>query len=119
MHALPLDSSLLPGTLLLPTALPTVVFSTPMDFFLNELIGILFIMAWVGGIMTPFFFALNFFGIIGVDPLEEKVGVDISHHKGAAYDLTGPHKEDVDILTEKRATAHGKLDDSALVVHIL
>ena len=47
-------------------------------------------------------------GMFRVDPLEEKVGLDMSHHKGAAYDLTGPDKEDVDILAEKRATAHGK-----------
>ena len=70
----------------------------------NEIIGRLFILAWVGVIMTPFFFALNFFGMFSVDPLEEKVGLDISHHKGAAYDLTRPDKEDVDVLTEKRAT---------------
>ncbi len=75
---------------------------------LCELAGIAFIMVWIGGVMTPFFLGLNAIGWFRVDPLEEKVGLDISHHKGAAYDLTGPDKEDVDILAEKRATAHGK-----------
>lgn len=81
---------------------------TNANLLINELLGILFIIAWVGGVMTPFFLILNFFGMFRVDALEEKVGLDISHHKGSAYDLTGPEKEDVDILSEKRATAHGK-----------
>jgi len=65
--------------------------------------------------MTPFFFALNMLGMFRVDPIEEKVGLDISHHKGAAYDLTGPAEGDVAELAEKRATAHGKsgFEDSA------
>lgn len=84
------------------------LFYTNANLLVNEILGIGFIMLWVGGLMTPFFFALNMFGMFRVDPLEEKVGLDISHHKGAAYDLTGPEKDDVDILAEKRATAHGK-----------
>merc|ERR1719276_420154 len=73
-----------------------------------ELAGVGFIMLWVGGTMTPFFLVLNALGMFRVDPLEEKVGLDISHHKGAAYDLTGPSAGDVDMLAEKRATAHGE-----------
>jgi Amt family ammonium transporter len=75
-----------------------------------EIAGVLFIIGWVGGIMTPFFLALNSLGMFRVDAMEEKVGLDISHHKGAAYDLTGPSKADVDELAEKRATAHGKTE---------
>lgn len=80
-----------------------------------EVCGILFIIAWVGATMTPFFIALNMLGMFRVDPIEEKVGLDISHHKGAAYDLTGPAEGDVAELAEKRATAHGKsgFEDSA------
>jgi len=73
-----------------------------------ELLGILFIIGWAGGVMTPFFIGLKMLGMFRVDAVEEKVGLDISHHKGAAYDLTGPNQEDVDTLVEKRATAHGK-----------
>jgi len=85
------------------------------NLLLCEICGILFIIAWVAVIMGPFFIALNALGMFRVDPIEEKVGLDISHHKGAAYDLTGPAEGDVAELAEKRATAHGKsgFDDSA------
>jgi len=83
------------------------LFYTNFNLLGIELLGILFIIGWVGGLMIPFFLALNALGMFRVDPLEEKVGLDISHHKGAAYDLTGPDKVDVDYLAEKRATAHG------------
>jgi len=80
-----------------------------------EICGILFIIGWVLVTMLPFFYVLKMLGMFRVDPIEEKVGLDISHHKGAAYDLTGPDKADVDELAEKRATAHGKegFEDSA------
>uniref|UniRef100_A0A7S3QFI0 Ammonium transporter n=1 Tax=Chaetoceros debilis TaxID=122233 RepID=A0A7S3QFI0_9STRA len=85
------------------------------NLLLCEICGILFIIAWVTVIMGPFFIALNALGMFRVDPIEEKVGLDISHHKGAAYDLTGPAEGDVAELAEKRATAHGKsgFEDSA------
>ena len=73
-----------------------------------EIFGILFILVWTVGIMTPFFFVLNFLGMFRVDPLEEQVGLDISHHKGAAYNLDSADQGKVDELVEKRATAHGK-----------
>jgi Amt family ammonium transporter len=79
-----------------------------------ELIGVLLIIVWAGGVMTPFFIGLNALGMLRVDPMEEKVGLDISHHKGAAYDLTGPAAEDVDKLAEVRASKHGeKFSDDA------
>jgi len=85
------------------------------NLLLCEICGILFIIAWVAVIMVPFFMGLNALGMFRVDPIEEKVGLDISHHKGAAYDLTGPAEGDVAELAEKRATAHGKsgFEDSA------
>ncbi len=79
-----------------------------------EIIGVLLIIVWAAGVMTPFFIVLNMFGMFRVDPLEEKVGLDVSHHKGAAYDLTGPKLEDVDALNENRQSKHGeKFSDSA------
>jgi len=69
-----------------------------------EVIGVLLITVWCAAVMTPFFLLLNAMGMLRVDPLEEQVGLDISHHKGAAYDLTGPKTEDVDAL---RASKHG------------
>lgn len=84
--------------------------SGDMTLFLVELIGILWIMGWVTTIMTPFFYMLNVLGMFRVDALEEEVGLDISHHKGAAYDMTGPTKEDIDELVARRATSHGKVE---------
>jgi len=72
-----------------------------------EICGILWIIGWVSVIMIPFFYILNILGMFRVDALEEEVGLDISHHKGAAYDLTGPSKQDIDELNARRATAHG------------
>ena len=70
-----------------------------------EIVGILFIIGWVGLIMIPYFLALNAAGLFRVDALEEEVGLDISHHKGAAYDLSGPSedaKEKYEISTSQR-----------------
>jgi len=69
--------------------------------------GVLFIIGWVSVIMGPFFFMLKFLGLFRVDPLEEDVGLDISHHKGSAYDITSPKEEDVEELKIRRST-HGK-----------
>mmetsp|Transcript_2175 Transcript_2175/g.3277 ORF Transcript_2175/g.3277 Transcript_2175/m.3277 type:complete len:476 (+) Transcript_2175:67-1494(+) len=76
-----------------------------------ELLGVVFIIGWVTILMGPFFFALNMLGMFRVDPDEEKVGLDISHHKGAAYALEGPDQKDVEELFEKRATAHGNKEN--------
>jgi len=77
---------------------------------LIQLLGILWIAGWVAFTMIPFFVGLNALGMFRVDPLEEEVGLDISHHRGAAYDMQGPSKEDVDELVARRATAHGKVE---------
>lgn len=69
--------------------------------------GILFIIGWVTLLMFPFFSLLKAAGLFRVDPLEEDVGLDISHHKGAAYDLSGPKQEDVEELMVRRSQ-HGK-----------
>ena len=36
---------------------------------LNEVLGVLFILGWTVGIMTPFFIILNMLGMFRVDPL--------------------------------------------------
>merc|ERR1712232_985762 len=68
---------------------------------------VLWVFAWVSVIMTPFFIVLNMLGMFRVDALEEDVGLDISHHRGSAYDLSGPKTEDVEELMVRRST-HGK-----------
>ena len=61
-----------------------------------QICGVLWIIGWVTVIMTPFFYLLNMLGLFRVDSLEEEVGLDISHHKGAAYDISGPSEEVVE-----------------------
>jgi len=83
------------------------------NLFGVEILGVLFVIGWTAGIMTPFFFIINMLGLFRVDPTEEKVGLDISHHKGAAYDLTEADRADIDEMTEQRATVHGFKDNDA------
>lgn len=80
------------------------------NLLLVQFIAVLWVCAWVGGIMTPFFIALNALGMFRVDALEEEVGLDISHHRGAAYDLTPAKGDLVEELTEVRASRHGKVE---------
>jgi len=60
---------------------------------LAQICGVVWIIGWVSVIMTPYFHLLNILGLFRVDALEEEVGLDISHHKGAAYDISGPSAE--------------------------
>merc|ERR1712039_1009353 len=71
-----------------------------------EVTGVILICLWVFVLMTPFFIVLKNAGMFRVDPLEEEVGLDLSHHRGAAYDLSGPKKEDVE---EFMASRHGNV----------
>lgn len=80
------------------------------NLLLCQICAILWIIGWVGALMTPFFMMLNYFNLFRVDPLEEEVGLDISHHLGAAYDMTAPSAEHVEELKEVRASRHGKVE---------
>lgn len=75
-----------------------------------QVTGLLWIAGWVTAVMTPFFLILNALGMFRVDAIEEDVGLDISHHRGAAYDYAGAKKEDVEELLEMRASRHGKVE---------
>ncbi len=66
------------------------------NLLLCQIAGVAFIILWTVGIMLPFFSLLHIFNFLRIDPLEEKVGMDLSHHKGSAYDYSGPAKSDVD-----------------------
>ena len=61
-----------------------------------QICGVLWVISWVAVIMTPYFHLLNTLGLFRVDAIEEEVGLDISHHKGAAYDLSGPSEGDLE-----------------------
>lgn len=49
---------------------------------------ILAITAWVLGHMIPFFFVMRMIGLLRVDEAEERMGLDVSHHGGSAYEAT-------------------------------
>jgi len=84
--------------------------TTDANLLLCQVCAVLWICGWVFFVMTPFFLVLNALGMFRVDALEEEVGLDISHHRGAAYDLSAPRKEDVEELLEVRASRHGKVE---------
>jgi len=69
-------------------------FNSPGDpgLLLIQLTQIAFILGWVSITMIPFFVVLRCCGLFRADPLEEEVGLDISHHKGPGYALDGPDK---------------------------
>lgn len=80
---------------------------------LIEFILVLFVIAWVSACMIPFFVVLKYCGLFRVDPLEEEVGLDISHHRGAAYNLSGP---DEDAIQKLNASRHGGGGESGEVL---
>lgn len=80
------------------------------NLLLVQVCGIAWIVGWVTVVMTPFFLLLNLMGIFRVDALEEEVGLDISHHRGGAYDLEPAKQTDVEELMEVRASRHGKVE---------
>jgi Amt family ammonium transporter len=71
---------------------------------------LLFVVGWVSLTMIPFFYVLNYFNMFRVDPLEEEVGLDISHHKGSAYDYSGPDTKAVEELEVRRSQHGGKVE---------
>mmetsp|Transcript_30808 Transcript_30808/g.85990 ORF Transcript_30808/g.85990 Transcript_30808/m.85990 type:complete len:87 (-) Transcript_30808:111-371(-) len=54
--------------------------------------------------MGVYFYLLNYFGLFRISQLEEEVGMDISRHKGSAYDMDGSApKEKVNELNSSRS----------------
>ncbi|KAL3790613.1 hypothetical protein ACHAWO_005284 [Cyclotella atomus] len=72
-----------------------LVYGTGANLLGAQVVGLLWIIGWVTVIMTPYFLLLNSMGLFRVDSIEEEVGLDISHHKGAAYDISGPDESTV------------------------
>ena len=79
-----------------------------------QLIGFLFTFAWTFVIMFIYFWVLNYFNMLRIDPLEEEVGMDISRHKGSAYDMSGPKMEAVEDLSVRRASKHVSVEPETL-----
>jgi ammonium transporter, Amt family len=80
------------------------------SLLINQFVAVCWIIGWVGVTMIPFFTILRLLGMLRVNPLEEDVGLDISHHRGAAYDLSAPNPEDVEKLMEVLSSRHGKVE---------
>lgn len=53
--------------------------------------------------MGVWFYCLNLLGWLRIDPLEEEVGMDISRHKGSAYDISPSPEAAVDALNLSRS----------------
>jgi ammonia channel protein AmtB len=79
------------------------------------LVLILALTAWVLGHMLPFFLGIKMLGLLRVDESEERMGLDISHHGGAAYEATAGEvlgkggKED-DALVSRYGFQRGKMN---------
>ena len=74
-----------------------------------QLLAVLFIFGWTFVIMGIYFYCLNLMGWLRIDPLEEEVGMDISRHKGSAYDINNVNVEAVDALNLSRSGHKTKL----------
>jgi Ammonium Transporter Family len=59
------------------------------------LVFILVTIGWVLGHMIPFFAVMKAAGILRVKESEEMVGLDVSHHGGAAYRDVSRHGNDL------------------------
>jgi len=51
-----------------------------------QLVSVLFVFGWACVTFTPFCLVLKYLNWLRIDPLEEEVGMDISRHKGSAYE---------------------------------
>ena len=78
-----------------------------------QLVSIVFVYAWTFSTMGAFFMGMKYMGQLRVDELEEEVGMDISRHKGSAYevgDSSAVHSEAVDRLNMSRSGRVVKID---------
>ena len=66
------------------------------NLLLCQVMGVLFIIGWTSIVMVPFFLILRLCNLLRVDPEEEKKGLDISHHKGSAYNMNEVELIEVD-----------------------
>jgi ammonium transporter, Amt family len=67
-----------------------------------QLLAVLFVFGWTSVTMGFWFGLMNFLGWFRVDPLEEVVGMDVSRHKGPAYEYTAPPDDSINKLAERR-----------------
>ena len=66
-----------------------------------QIVGLLFIITWTVGFMSPFFVILNYLGWFRADSLEEVVGLDISYHGSEAF-----NKQDTELISPEYIEAY-------------
>ena len=81
-----------------------------------QIIGLLFIIAWVTVIMFPFFVLLNSLGMLRADSLEEIVGLDVSYHGWTPAEADDVTQSDIDAYTRQaklrnRFSRHGSISE--------
>lgn len=77
-----------------------------------QICSILFVFGWTVCVFTPFCYALKFLNWLRIDPLEEEVGMDLSRHKGSAYQSEGSNAEAVAELNSSRRNLQMDLSNS-------
>ena len=78
------------------------------DLLWCQLLAVVLVVAWVSCIMYPFFLMLNKFGLFRVSQIDEEVGLDISKHGGAAYEMSGPSADALKDFQDKMSNSgHG------------
>jgi len=93
------------------------------SLLLCQLAGIFFILGWTVLMMYPYFFVLNTLGMLRIDPLEERIGMDITHHKGSAYHFDSPLREDIEkyacssMGNSQRSINHQPAEATEIQVH--
>lgn len=75
-----------------------------------QLIAVLFVFGWTTVIFTPFCLTLKYLNWLRIDPLEEEVGMDISRHKGPAYESEG--STNAEAIMELNTSRHNLMDYS-------
>lgn len=68
----------------------------------TQLVAVAFILGWVTCTTGILFYTLNFFGMLRISAEEEEAGMDISRHKGSAYDIKDVSPDVVSQLNSSR-----------------
>ena len=71
---------------------------------------ILVIAIWVLCHMLPFFYLMMRLDLLRVDDAEERMGLDVSHHGGAAYEATGADLLSANLAAKAASTKTGELE---------
>jgi ammonium transporter, Amt family len=73
-----------------------------------QLLSVMYTFGWTFTIMGAFYSFINYMGWYRCDPLEEMAGMDLSRHKGPAYDIQAVEQ---DIIENLNSSRHSKTLD--------